>query len=32
MFPLLLTCVLLTAPDNLEGKVVSIADGARSLF
>jgi micrococcal nuclease len=27
MFPLLLTCVLLTAPDHLEGEVVRIADG-----
>jgi micrococcal nuclease len=27
MFPLLLTCVLLTAPDDLVGKVVRIADG-----
>ena len=27
MFPLLLTCVLLPAPGNLEGKVVRIADG-----
>jgi micrococcal nuclease len=27
MFPLFLTCVLLTAPGNLEGKVVRIADG-----
>jgi hypothetical protein len=27
MFPLLLTCVPLTAPADLEGKVVRIADG-----
>jgi micrococcal nuclease len=27
MFALLLTCVLMTAPGNLEGKVVRIADG-----
>ncbi|GEM_PF-2454235 len=27
MFALLLTCVLLSAPGNLEGKVVRIADG-----
>jgi micrococcal nuclease len=27
MFPLLVTCVLLTASDDLEGKVVRIADG-----
>ena len=27
MFSLLLTCGLLTAPDELEGKVVRIADG-----
>jgi endonuclease YncB( thermonuclease family) len=27
MFPLFLTCVLLTDPSNLEGKVVKIADG-----
>ena len=27
MFALLLTCVLLSDPSNLEGKVVRIADG-----
>ena len=27
MFSILLTCVLLSAPDDLEGKVVRIADG-----